>query len=636
MSTIPPRSPWSAELRAWSRIAVAASLTFLMGNAMNVVDISILGHLDEDPRFPGANSTAFLTGAALANTWMCVMDVGLYAGFAQAVNILSSQAYGAKNFALADTWLRVGVVAVLMASVLVGGAWAVSGNVAQLLLGPASCDVMCGSLTNTYSRLSILWLPAFAIYQVLNNYLLGQNIVMPGLVANAIFLLVNFSANWLLVYGPFEQTLGFGFVASPLATAFSRWGLLCTLLLYVACFMRRPEDTRPPHERGCCPRSGGHRGSGGGGSGGHRGGSGIGNRGGGTNGKTEQRVSEWEDGEKEPGVLVRDGDRGKAGAASAAARVRVSSQRRMWSFCSFAIPLAVGGFVEELQIQVVSFFAGALGPAEVAANNGLLQIFFMLTAVNYGLMRATTVRVGNHLGNGDAVNARRVVRIALLASSVYGLAVAMTFIFAREYLGRIVSSDPHIWHLIGSISWQFGAGYFLLSIFFVSMATLEGQGRTTAIAVSFFIGAWCISVPLAAVFGLASWGPKLGLPGLWYGVITGYAFITLMTAYAVWRSRWGELAKEAHERSRVKDGAEEEAGETAGEAAAVGGGGSGSGSGGVGGVGSNGSGGGREANGTHASNGAAQVPASTRVRVLREGLLQEGGLREGLLLHQGP
>ena len=118
MSTIPPRSPWATELRAWSRIAVAASLTFLMGNAMNVVDVSILGHLDEDPRFPGANSTAFLTGAALANTWMSVMDVGLYAGFAQAVNILSSQAYGAKNFALADTWLRVGVVAVLLASVL--------------------------------------------------------------------------------------------------------------------------------------------------------------------------------------------------------------------------------------------------------------------------------------------------------------------------------------------------------------------------------------------------------------------------------------------------------------------------------------------------------------------------------------
>ena len=59
-----------------------------------------------------------------------------------------------------------------------------------------------------------------------------------------------------------------------------------------------------------------------------------------------------------------------------------------------AIPLALGGIFEEWQIQVIGFFAGALGGVSLAANNGLMNAFVTLSALNYGIMSATTVRVG--------------------------------------------------------------------------------------------------------------------------------------------------------------------------------------------------------------------------------------------------
>ena len=386
----------SSEFRAWGFIAGGAALTFFLGNSMNMVDVSILGHLDSDARYPAANSTAFLQGAALANTWMSVIDVSIYAGIGQTVNVLVAQAFGAGNYRLMEVWLKLGVLSALVLSAVIGVIWAFAGDVAHALLGSSSCDALCADLGNTYARLSIVWLPAFAVYTILNNYLQAQNIVMPGLIANLIFVLFNFTSNYLLVFGPYEGQPGFGFVASPLSTAMSRWGLLVTIAFYILVF--KPERRRSRQSLAAAAAAPG------------------------------QRVSQ------------QDGQGGVGDEDLTVVEKEESSRKspsRTSVFLCTAWPLALGGFVEELQIQVVSFFAGRLGPSQVAAHNGLLQIFFMLTAVNYGVMKGTTVRVGNHLGNGDVHGAKLVVKIALGCSVVYSVIMALTFVLAREYLGRI-------------------------------------------------------------------------------------------------------------------------------------------------------------------------------------------------------
>ena len=59
-------------------------------------------------------------------------------------------------------------------------------------------------------------------------------------------------------------------------------------------------------------------------------------------------------------------------------------------------------------MQVIAFFCGALGPVAVAANNGLMQVFLTLSSINYGIMTATTVRVGFFLGEGSPRQAKAV------------------------------------------------------------------------------------------------------------------------------------------------------------------------------------------------------------------------------------
>jgi len=92
-----------------------------------------------------------------------------------------------------------------------------------------------------------------------------------------------------------------------------------------------------------------------------------------------------------------------------------------------------------------------------------------------------------------------------------------------------------------------GPAYLLISIFFVSLAVLQGQSRSLAIMASFLPGAWGVSVPLAFVFVLVL---HLGLEGLWGALVAGYATITITAAAFVLRSDWDRLSVAAIERSK--------------------------------------------------------------------------------------
>jgi len=120
--------------------------------------------------------------------------------------------------------------------------------------------------------------------------------------------------------------------------------------------------------------------------------------------------------------------------------------------------------------------------------------------LNLDLVCATAqVRVGFRLGEGEAERAYAVTLVALLASLAVGGFIGGGFILGRFEIGRIYSSDPEVLELSSQLCWLVGPCYILLSVFFVSIATLQGQGRAIALAVSFLVGGWGVSVPVSWV-----------------------------------------------------------------------------------------------------------------------------------------
>eukprot|EP00051_Salpingoeca_urceolata_P011214 m.138527 g.138527 ORF g.138527 m.138527 type:complete len:418 (-) comp17033_c0_seq4:188-1441(-) len=223
------------------------------------------------------------------------------------------------------------------------------------------------------------------------------------------------------------------------------------------------------------------------------------------------------------------------------------TRQRVVEFLKQGGSLAIGQCVEEWQIQLISGFAGRLGKVPVSAHNAMLETFFVLSCAQFGMFKATSVRIAMHLGKRNTAAAKRVVRISLIGASIVGVVVALVLVLARNDLGYIYSEDKPVVHKVAEISWLCGVGYSLLALFYSSMATLQGQSRSGVIAVSYFVGAWLISVPLAYVLGFVL---HLGLRGLWYGMVGGYAVITLLVAVAVYRSDWEKCAQNAQAASQ--------------------------------------------------------------------------------------
>jgi MATE family multidrug resistance protein len=217
---------------------------------------------------------------------------------------------------------------------------------------------------------------------------------------------------------------------------------------------------------------------------------------------------------------------------------RAFSGSRLAAYVKQAGPLMLSGLLEELQMSVVSVFAAKLGTVPMATHSAMLQLFLWLTTGAYGLIDATTVRIGNHLGANQPRRARLVSQLCLASCLATGAVVAVVIISARHVLGRVYSDDPAVVDLTAQIAVLLGSCYLLLSLFFTAIATLQGLGRPGVIAVAFVLGAWGVSVPLAYVFTFRC---GMGLLGLWKGLTVGYAVITLITGVAALRTDWDQV-----------------------------------------------------------------------------------------------
>ena len=70
------------------------------------------------------------------------------------------------------------------------------------------------------------------------------------------------------------------------------------------------------------------------------------------------------------------------------------------------------------------------------------------------------------------------------------------------------------------------------------MSALEGQARSTEVAISFFMGAWVVAVPMAYVLAFVH---DYGLMGLWYAIVVGYVVVTVLSLYFYCRSDWANI-----------------------------------------------------------------------------------------------
>ena len=174
------------ELRPTVSLAAPVVIAEVGWVAMQIVDIAMVGRLGPEAiGAVGVGSALFLA--------FSVFGMGLLLG----LDTLVSQAFGARDRAQCDRWLRHGIFLALVLTLPLGLLARMAGR--HLDLWGFDPDVLL--LVRPYFAIVTWSLPLLLLYAAFRRYLQAVSVVKPIMFALVTANVVNAAANWVLVFG---------------------------------------------------------------------------------------------------------------------------------------------------------------------------------------------------------------------------------------------------------------------------------------------------------------------------------------------------------------------------------------------------------------------------------------------------
>jgi MATE family multidrug resistance protein len=182
------------------------------------------------------------------------------------------------------------------------------------------------------------------------------------------------------------------------------------------------------------------------------------------------------------------------------------------------LPMAVSLLLEASLFSAAGLVIGLFGEVAESAHQVALNVAALTFMVPLGIATATTVRVGNAAGRGDAIGVRRAglsgMGLALLTQSATG----GVMLLAPEALAHVYTDQPDV--LAGAATLLRIAGVFQLSdgLQVSAIGALRGLKDTRRPVVITAVAYWGIGFPVALVLAFRfGFGPS----GMWFGLIAG-------------------------------------------------------------------------------------------------------------------
>eukprot|EP01059_Diplonema_ambulator_P030993 TRINITY_DN554_c0_g1_i5.p1 TRINITY_DN554_c0_g1~~TRINITY_DN554_c0_g1_i5.p1 ORF type:complete len:503 (+),score=117.76 TRINITY_DN554_c0_g1_i5:164-1510(+) len=224
----------------------------------------------------------------------------------------------------------------------------------------------------------------------------------------------------------------------------------------------------------------------------------------------------------------------------------VMQKSRIKEYFSLCIPTAIGALIEEGQFQFLTVFTAHLGSVDIAAWGAIGSLWMQLAAASMGMAKAMNVRLATHLGSGDLELCFKTVKFGTIMIGCISTIVGIGVYLARDYVGRIFSSDPEIIHAVKEVCWLFGIDIPLLNTGVVALFVLDAQGRPSLGAGIIGACTWLINIPFSA---LAVYKLGYSLNGILFVTSWGYLICSVLSWWVIYRSDWDQLVIDAKRRS---------------------------------------------------------------------------------------
>ncbi|XP_077338381.1 multidrug and toxin extrusion protein 2-like isoform X2 [Lithobates pipiens] len=216
------------------------------------------------------------------------------------------------------------------------------------------------------------------------------------------------------------------------------------------------------------------------------------------------------------------------------------------TFVALAVPSMLMVCIEWWTYEIGSFLVGLLSVVELGAQSVIYQVVTIAYMIPYGIGMATSVRVGNALGAGDIEQAKKSMTIAFLITAFFMILDAILLGALKNEFSYIFTNDGEIATLVSEVIPIYIVFHVYEIIACVCSGILRGIGRQKIGAVIFAIGYYVLGLPVGAALMFAA---KVGIKGLWIGMILCGVFLSVFFIIYLLKVSWQELSLEAQARA---------------------------------------------------------------------------------------
>ncbi|XP_008297385.1 multidrug and toxin extrusion protein 1 [Stegastes partitus] len=220
------------------------------------------------------------------------------------------------------------------------------------------------------------------------------------------------------------------------------------------------------------------------------------------------------------------------------------------SYVRLAIPSMVMLCVEWWTYEIGGFLAGLISEVELGAQSVVFELSNVAYMFPLGFSIAGSVRVGNALGAGDTEQAKLSAKLAIFCAMSVSVCMAIIIGSLKNYIGYVFSYDEEIRQRVAEVLSLY-APFMLLDATSAALGgVIRGAGKQRVGAVVNILGYYGVGFPVGVPLMFAA---KMGIKGLWIGMITCVALQNSLLVVYLIRLNWKKVTVEAQIRAGVHE-----------------------------------------------------------------------------------
>lgn len=171
-------------------------------------------------------------------------------------------------------------------------------------------------------------------------------------------------------------------------------------------------------------------------------------------------------------------------------------------FVKVGLPVLGANCADSWAFEALAIVAAHLGAMSAAVWSVIMVVYSEFFALYIGVAAAGAIRIGNAVGAGKGLLARRyVISTVLLASSMTVFCVSLLWLCGPQ-LFWILQSNPDVAHRGREVTFLAGCCFICDSLFYVLQGPFRGVGYNGVLLFIVAMAMWGVAVPLSLVLGV--------------------------------------------------------------------------------------------------------------------------------------